>query len=76
MQFDQLKRRHFLTLLGAAAGLPLAVRARQPQLMRRIGVLMGWNETDREAQSNLAAFVQALQQLGWTDGRADRLSLV
>ena len=52
---------------------PLAARAQQPQQMRRIGVLMGWNETDREAQSNLAAFVQALQQLGWTDGRNMRI---
>jgi putative tryptophan/tyrosine transport system substrate-binding protein len=37
--------------------------------MRRIGVLMGWDESDPEAQSNLAAFVQELQQLGWMDGR-------
>jgi putative tryptophan/tyrosine transport system substrate-binding protein len=69
-----VKRRAFITLLGgAAAAWPLAARAQQPQLMRRIGVLMGWNETDREAQSNLAAFVQALQQLGWTDGRNMRI---
>jgi putative ABC transport system substrate-binding protein len=69
-----IARREFITLLGgAAAAWPLAVRAQQPQLMRRIGVLMGWNETDREAQSNVAAFVQALQQLGWTDGRNMRI---
>ena len=67
-------RREFITLLGgAAAALPLAARAQQSQQMRRIGVLMGWNETDREAQSNLAAFVQELQQLGWTDGRNMRI---
>ena len=70
--FD-LRRREFITLLGGAVAWPLAARAQQPQLMRRIGVLMGWNETDREAQSNLAAFVQALQQLGWTDGRNMRI---
>jgi putative tryptophan/tyrosine transport system substrate-binding protein len=68
-----VKRREFITLLGGAAAWPLAARAQQPQQMRRIGVLMGWNETDREAQSNLAAFVQALQQLGWTDGRNMRI---
>ena len=74
MQFDRLKRRQFVTLLGgAAAAWPLAAWAQQPQRMRRIGVLMGWNETDREAQSNLAAFVRELQQLGWTDGRNVRI---
>ena len=69
-----MKRREFITLFGGAAvAWPLATRAQEPQLMRRIGVLMGWNETDREAQSNLAAFVRELQQLGWTDGRNVRI---
>ena len=69
-----MRRRDFITLLGgAAAAWPLAARAQQSQQMRRIGVLMGWNERDREAQSNLAAFVQELQQLGWTDGRNMRI---
>jgi len=67
-------RREFITLLsGGAVAWPLAARAQQPERMRRIGVLMGWNERDREAQSNLAAFVQELQQLGWTDGRNMRI---
>jgi putative tryptophan/tyrosine transport system substrate-binding protein len=68
-----MKRREFITLLGGAAAWPLAARAQQPERMRRIGVLMGWNERDREAQSNLAAFVQELGQLGWTDGRNMRI---
>src|SRR6478672_11011956 len=69
-----LRRRQFISLLGgAAAAWPLVARAQQPQRMRRIGVLMGWNETDPEAQSNLAAFVRELQQLGWTDGRNVRI---
>jgi putative ABC transport system substrate-binding protein len=69
-----VRRREFITLLGgAAAAWPLAARAQQPERMRRIGVLMGWNERDREAQSNLAAFVQELGQLGWTDGRNMRI---
>ena len=69
-----MKRRHFITLLGGTAvAWPLAARAQQGERMRRIGVLMGWNETDREAQSNLAAFVQELQQLGWTGGRNMRI---
>src|SRR6516225_8740417 len=69
-----MKRREFIGFAGiAAAAWPLAARAQQPQQMRRIGVLMGWNERDQEAQSNLAAFVQELQQLGWTDGRNIRI---
>ena len=73
MHFWQWKRRDFITLLGGAAAWPLAARAQQSERKRRIGVLMGWNEKDREAQSNLAAFVQELQQLGWTDGRNMRI---
>jgi putative ABC transport system substrate-binding protein len=68
-----IQRREFITLLGGAAAWPLAARAQQPSGMRRIGVLMGWDERDREAQSNLAAFVQELGQLGWTDGRNMRI---
>jgi hypothetical protein len=48
-------RRDFITLLGGTAAWPLSVRAQQPDRMRRIGILMGWDERDREAQSNLAA---------------------
>src|SRR5262249_48344975 len=65
-----MRRRQFITLLGgAAAACPLGVRAQQGERVRRIGVLMGWPESDPEAQSALAAFVQALQQLGWAEGR-------
>jgi len=64
-----VNRRAFITLLcGAAAPWPLALRAQQSERMRRIGVLMGWPESDPEARSERAAFVQALQKLGWTDG--------
>ena len=69
-----MRRREFITLLGGAvASWPLRARAQQSERKRRIGVLMGWNEKDREAQSNLAAFVQELGQLGWTDGRNMRI---
>ena len=69
-----LRRREFITLLGGAAvAWPLAVRAQQPERMRRIGVLMGWPESDPEAQSERGAFVKELQKLGWVDGRNLRI---
>src|SRR5262245_4737938 len=71
MQFDQLRRREFITLLGAAATWPLAARVQQGELVRRIGVLM--NLASDEGQPRLAAFVQDLQQLGWRDGRKVRI---
>ena len=67
-------RREFITLLGgAAATWPLAARAQQAGAMRRIGVLMSVAADDPQAQARGAAFVQGLQQLGWTDGRNVRI---
>jgi putative tryptophan/tyrosine transport system substrate-binding protein len=69
-----VKRREFITVLsGAAVGWPLAARAQQPELMRRIGVLMATAADEPESQARLAAFLQGLQQLGWTDGRNLRI---
>jgi ABC-type uncharacterized transport system substrate-binding protein len=45
------------------------VRAQRDERVRRIGVLMAYAESDSEAQAYLAAFREALQQLGWTEGR-------
>ena len=65
-----MRRREFITLVGGAAvAWPIAARAQQPERMRRIGVLMTFPENDPEGQARLAAFVQGLQQLGWTEGR-------
>jgi len=65
-----MRRREFMALLGAAAvAWPLAARAQQTERVRRIGVLMGWPESDPEAQSERAAFLHELQQLGWAEGR-------
>ena len=64
-----MRRREFITLLGCAAAWPLAARAQQPERMRRIGVLMNIAADDPEGQARIAAFLQALQQLGWTVGR-------
>src|SRR5262249_46255468 len=66
---DRVKRRAFITLLGGAAAWPLAARAQQGDRMRRIGVLTaGTDANDPDAQSRIAAFLQAMQQLGWADG--------
>src|SRR5438034_6500385 len=69
-----MKRREFITLLGgAAAAWPLAAQAQQSERVRRIGVLMYLASDDAEAQARLAAFTQALKQLGWSDGRNLRI---
>jgi putative ABC transport system substrate-binding protein len=64
-----VKRREFITLLGGAAAWPLAARAQSGERIRRIGVLMYLPADDPEGQARLAALVQALKQLGWSDGR-------
>jgi putative tryptophan/tyrosine transport system substrate-binding protein len=75
MQFSQLKRRTFITLLGGAAASPLAARAQQADRMRRIGVLMTTAAGDPEGQARLAAFVKGLQQRGWIEGRNIHIDL-
>jgi putative tryptophan/tyrosine transport system substrate-binding protein len=67
-----MKRREFITLICGAATWPLAARAQQER-MRRIGVLMSFAADDPEGKAQIAAFVQGLQQLGWTDGRNVRI---
>jgi len=64
-----MRRREFITLVGGAAAWPLAASAQQGERMRRIGVLMNLPADDAEGQGRIAAFLQELQQLGWTDGR-------
>jgi putative ABC transport system substrate-binding protein len=69
-------RRQFVALLGGGvAAWPLATRAQQTDRMRRIGVLMGIAADDPEGQARVTMFVQALQQLGWTDGRNMRIDV-
>src|SRR5215831_4809980 len=65
-----MRRRDFITLLGGAAtALPFAGHAQQADQVRRIGVLMGYAETDSDARAWYMAFQEALQKLGWTEGR-------
>jgi hypothetical protein len=69
-----VRRRDFITLLGgAAATWPLAARAQQGERMRHIGVLMNLTAADPEGQARVAAFLQALQGSGWTEGHNVRI---
>jgi putative ABC transport system substrate-binding protein len=70
-----MKRREFIAGLGSAAARPLAARAQQGERIRRIGVLMSGDENDPEQKRRLAAFTQALANLGWTDGRNVRMDV-
>jgi hypothetical protein len=70
-----VKRRDFITLLTGAVAWPLAARAQQPDRMRRVGVLMAFDENDPEAKAYLSGFTQGLAELGWTDGRNLRMDV-
>jgi putative ABC transport system substrate-binding protein len=73
---SRIRRREFVAALGsAAAAWPLAARGQQRERMRRIGVLMNLAADDPESSARLTAFVQALQQLAWTDGRNVRIDI-
>jgi putative tryptophan/tyrosine transport system substrate-binding protein len=68
-----IRRRDFVILLGGgAAAWPLAARAQQTERVRRIGVLMSVADGP-EGKARLGAFLEGLQQLGWTDGRNVRI---
>jgi putative ABC transport system substrate-binding protein len=70
-----MRRRKFITLLGGAAAWPVAARAQQRERVRRIGVLMPYDENDPVATPRLSAFTRALSDLGWADGRNVRMDL-
>src|SRR6516164_2918375 len=64
-----MKRCNFIALLGGALTWPSAARAQQSTRMRRVGALMPFAASDPQAQERNAAFLQGLQQLGWTVGQ-------
>jgi putative ABC transport system substrate-binding protein len=69
MQFDQLKRRNFIALLGGAAAWPFGARAQQPGKLPTIGFLgASWASQSGEGQ-RLVAFLERLHELGWFEGR-------
>ena len=68
-----MRRREFIAGLGSAAAWPVVARAQQGERVRRVGVLVPYDESDPVLMSNLSAFTQALAGLGWTDGRNVRI---
>jgi putative ABC transport system substrate-binding protein len=68
-------RREFIAGLGSAAVWPLLARAQQDSRVRRVGVLMPYDENDPVTKLRLSAFTQALADLGWIDGRNVRMDL-
>jgi putative ABC transport system substrate-binding protein len=70
-----IRRRDFITLLGGAAAWPLAARAQQGDRVRRIGVLMPYEEDDPVAKARISAFTQAVAGLGWNVGRNVRIEI-
>jgi putative ABC transport system substrate-binding protein len=75
-----MERRKFITLLGGAAIAPAVVRprpllAQTTDRVRRIGVLIPYAENDAQAQAEVAAFREKLQQLGWADGRSAHIDI-
>jgi putative ABC transport system substrate-binding protein len=70
------RRRDFIiAVAGTTAAFPFVARAEQPDRTRRIGVLMGYAETDPQAQARVKALVDGLQELGWRDGSTARLEI-
>src|SRR6516162_8651610 len=71
-----LRRRDFIAGLGsAAAAWPFAARAQQGNRVRRIGVLMSYDENDPVVKARISAFTQALADSGWTVGRNVQMDL-
>src|SRR5262245_45044603 len=68
-----MRRRDFITLIGAATAWPIYARAQQTDRVRRIGILMNLAEEDPEGQVRLNAFLQGLQKQGWIEGRNVRI---
>ena len=69
-----MRRREFITLLGGGAvAWSLAAGAQQPDRVRRISILLPAAADDPEYQARVGAFLQTLQQLGWTDSRNVRI---
>jgi putative ABC transport system substrate-binding protein len=72
---SMMRRRTFMTLLGAAVAWPRAASAQKASGLRRIGVLLSMDESDPEGRAQLSGFTQGLAELGWIDGRNLRMEV-
>src|SRR5215470_7316308 len=70
-----MRRRDFVRGIAGAIGWPIVARAQQPDRQRHVGVLLPIAKDDPEYQPWIAAFKQALQELGWVDGRNIRIDI-
>jgi putative tryptophan/tyrosine transport system substrate-binding protein len=70
-----MRRRDFIKVIGSAVVWPFAARAQSAGLVRQVGMLMGFAESDLAAQSEVAAFRVALTKLGWMEGSNLRIDL-
>jgi putative ABC transport system substrate-binding protein len=64
-----MKRRHFITLIGSIAAWPLTASAQQSARPRRLGILMSYEKDSKEFQAWLTTFKDAMERLGWTEGK-------
>jgi ABC transporter substrate binding protein len=69
-----MNRRELISLLGSAAGWPLAARAQQGDRAKRLGILLGGSE-DADFQVNDKQLLGGLAQLGWIEGQNLRVDL-
>jgi putative ABC transport system substrate-binding protein len=70
-----MRRRDFIAGAAGAAAWPLAARAQQGMRVRRIGVLLGWDDNDPLSKAWFSGFTQGISELGWTDGRNLRMDV-
>jgi len=70
-----MRRREFITLIGGAASWPLAARAQRGERVRLVGFLEGTSADAPGAKARHLAFLEGLQQLGWTPGHNVRIDV-
>ena len=70
-----MRRREFIAGLGSVAVWPVVARGQPAERVRRIGILMPYDENDPVARTLVSAFIQSLAPLGWTDGRNVQVEL-
>jgi putative ABC transport system substrate-binding protein len=69
-----VQRRNFIKVVGGSAVVwPFAARAQQTDQVRRIGALMQLGEGDPQSRVEVAAFLEGLQELGWSEGHNPRI---